>query len=125
MDRILVATDGSETAASAVERAAEIAEDTRAELIVLTAYRPPKGAPSAKKILDPVLKRLKGRVNARAVAREGNPADAVLDVAEEENVDLIVVGNKGMTGARRYFLGSVPNTVSHNTGRNVLIVKTT
>src|SRR5262249_61623305 len=44
---------------------------------------------------------------------EGDPADAILNVAEEVKADLIVVGNKGMTGARRYILGSVPNNVSH------------
>lgn len=125
MDRILVGTDGSETATRAVERAAQIAEATGAELIVFTAYQPPRGGPSARKILGPVMRKLKGRVNARALAREGNAADAILEIAEEENVDLIVVGNKGMTGARRYFLGSVPNRVSHNIACNLLIVKTT
>jgi len=58
-------------------------------------------------------------------AREGDPADAILDVAEERDADLIVVGNKGMTGARRFLLGSVPNKVSHHAPCSVLIVRTT
>ena len=58
-------------------------------------------------------------------AREGDPADAILDVAEERGADLIVVGNKGMTGARRFLLGSVPNRVSHHAPCSVLIVRTT
>ena len=58
-------------------------------------------------------------------AREGEPADAILDVAEEINADLIVVGNKGMTGARRFLLGSVPNKVSHHAPSSVIIVRTT
>jgi nucleotide-binding universal stress UspA family protein len=58
-------------------------------------------------------------------AREGDPADAILDVAEEQNADLIVVGNKGMTGAKRFLLGSVPNKVSHHAPCSVMIIRTT
>jgi nucleotide-binding universal stress UspA family protein len=58
-------------------------------------------------------------------AREGDPADAILDVAEEQGSDLIVVGNKGMTGAKRFLLGSVPNKVSHHAPCSVLIIRTT
>ena len=57
-------------------------------------------------------------------AREGDPADAILDVAEEQGSDLIVVGNKGMSGAKRFLLGSVPNKVSHHAPCSVLIVRT-
>jgi nucleotide-binding universal stress UspA family protein len=57
--------------------------------------------------------------------RQGDPADAVLDVAEEREADLIVVGNKGMTGAKRFLLGSVPNKVSHHAPCSVLIIRTT
>ena len=58
------------------------------------------------------------------VARVGDAADAILDVAEEQGSDLIVVGNKGMTGATRFLLGSVPNKVSHHAPCSVLIVRT-
>ena len=58
-------------------------------------------------------------------AREGDPADAILDVAEEQKADLIVVGNKGMTGAKRFLLGSVPNKVSHHAPCSVMIIRTT
>ena len=57
--------------------------------------------------------------------REGDPADAILDVAEENDADLVLVGNKGMTGARRFLLGSVPNKISHHAPCDVWIVKTT
>ena len=57
--------------------------------------------------------------------RQGDPADAILDVAEENNADLVLVGNKGMTGARRFLLGSVPNKISHHAPCDVWIVKTT
>src|SRR6266540_7297259 len=56
--------------------------------------------------------------------REGDPADAILDVAEEHGSDLIVVGNKGMTGAKRFLLGSVPNKISHHAPCSVLIIRT-
>jgi nucleotide-binding universal stress UspA family protein len=58
-------------------------------------------------------------------ARVGDAADAIVDVAEEQRCDLIVVGNKGMTGAKRFLLGSVPNKVSHHAPCSVLIVRTT
>ena len=64
-------------------------------------------------------------VDVNTVARQGDPADAILDTAEEQNADLIIVGNKGMTGAKRFLLGSVPNKVSHHAPCSVLIVRTT
>jgi nucleotide-binding universal stress UspA family protein len=56
---------------------------------------------------------------------EGGPAEAILGVAERTKADLIVVGNKGMTGARRYILGSVPNSVAHHAPCSVMIIRTT
>ena len=64
-------------------------------------------------------------VKVETFAREGAAADAILDVAEEQHADLIVVGNKGMTGAKRFLLGSVPNKVSHHAPCSVLIIRTT
>ena len=64
-------------------------------------------------------------VDVNTYAREGDPADAILDVAEETRASLIVVGNKGMTGARRFLLGSVPNKISHHAPCGVYIVRTT
>jgi hypothetical protein len=58
------------------------------------------------------------------VAR-GEPADALIELAEEQEAALIVVGNKGMGGARRYLLGDIPNKVSHHAPCNVLILRTT
>ena len=63
-------------------------------------------------------------VEVETFGREGDPADAILDVAEERNAGLIVVGNKGMTGAKRFLLGSVPNKVSHHAPCSVLIIRT-
>jgi nucleotide-binding universal stress UspA family protein len=66
-----------------------------------------------------------GVEEVETVARVGDAADAILDVAEEQRSDLIVVGNKGMTGATRFLLGSVPNKISHHAPCSVLIVRTT
>ena len=57
-------------------------------------------------------------------ARRGHPADVILDIAAERGVDLIVVGNKGMTGARRYLLGGVADKISHHAPCSVMIVRT-
>lgn len=64
-------------------------------------------------------------VEVETHVRAGDPADAILSVAEEQRAGLVVVGNRGMTGARRYMLGDVPNKLSHHAPCNVMIVKTT
>jgi len=76
--------------------------------------------------LDQAARALKASgIEVETLPREGDPADAILDVAEEKNADLIVVGNKGMTGAKRFLLGSVPNKVSHHAPCSVMIIRTT
>ncbi|MGH2724508.1 MAG: universal stress protein [Actinomycetota bacterium] len=136
--KILVGTDGSDTASVAVDHAAWLAERVGAELLIVSAYRPvggdvdtPLGRTSdhteddrARAILEHEQKRHGDRVAVRTILQEGNPADAILDVAEEEGVDLIIVGNKGMTGGKRFLIGSVPNNVSHHAPCHVLIVHT-
>ena len=145
--RILVGTDGSDTASLAVEHAIGLAKATGASLDVVTAYEPPGGEGISREErvevpgdvqygLGPrqevnlVLDRAAGEaekagIEAHTHAREGDPADALLDVAEETGADLLVVGNKGMTGAKRFLLGSVPNKVSHHAPCGVYIVRTT
>ena len=71
-----------------------------------------------------VVPQWQGSGSARAM-RLVDGADAILDIAEEQGCDLIVVGNRGMTGAKRFLLGSVPNKISHHAPCSVLIVRTT
>jgi nucleotide-binding universal stress UspA family protein len=144
--RIVVGTDGSETAKQAVREAAQLAKQTGAALYIVSAFDPvPQGrlrderleAPSdiehtlgPTEDVDATLANAArdvddAGVEVKTIARQGEPADAILDVAEEENADLIVVGNKGMTGAKRFLLGSVPNKVSHHAPSSVLIIRTT
>jgi nucleotide-binding universal stress UspA family protein len=143
---IVVGTDGSETAEEAVRQAVALAARLGATLRIVSAYEPvPAGrlreeaqqAPTdlqwminPREDVDATLRRAaqaagEGGVEAETYARQGDPADAILDVAEEQGADLIVVGNKGMTGARRFLLGSVPNRVSHHAPCSVLIIRTT
>jgi nucleotide-binding universal stress UspA family protein len=144
---VLVGTDGSETANAALRRAIELAAGLGARLHIVSAYEPvsdprlrgeqvlaPKDMQWAINPRGDVLALLE-RARAEAFsggvtlvetfARQGDAADAILDIAEEQGSDLIVVGNKGMTGAKRFLLGSVPNKVSHHAPCSVLIVRTT
>jgi nucleotide-binding universal stress UspA family protein len=143
--QIVVGTDGSDTAGKAVAQAAELAASVGSTLLIVSAFEPVGGqrlrdeasqAPddvrwmvNPREDVDATLQSAtelaeeKG-VAVRTFARQGDPADAILDVAEEEHADLIVVGNKGMTGAKRFLLGSVPNKVSHHAPCSVLIVRT-
>jgi nucleotide-binding universal stress UspA family protein len=144
---ILVGTDGSDTARSAVHHAIDLARELGARLLIVSAYEPVSSARLREERIE-IPQDLQWMVNpredvlamleeaagdARSVgleaietfARQGDAADAILDVAEEQRVDLIVVGNRGMTGAKRFLLGSVPNKVSHHAPCSVLIVRTT
>jgi nucleotide-binding universal stress UspA family protein len=140
---IVVGTNGTETADKAVGRAVELAKLTGATLHVVSAYepapahvggsRPPAEAaewaisPHFK--VDAVLDRATdiakaGDVELEVHGPKGDAASAILSVAEQCDADLIVLGSKGMQGARRV-LGSVPNKVSHRASCDVLIVQTT
>ena len=147
---IVVGTDGSHTAAEAVTRAARLAAASDGKLHVVTAY-PRASAASwgyamaapapvtadfaeleaqAREQATTVLQQVKQRVadevsDVELHARAGDAADVILDIAEEQGADLIVVGNRGMTGARRFLLGSVPNKVAHHAMCDVLIASTT
>src|SRR5919108_5898489 len=143
---IVVGTDGSQTAQEAVRQAVALAGQLGARLEIVSAYEPVSSArlrEEARQVpedlqwmvnpredVDATLSEASERVEAAGLkvttyAREGDPADAILDVAEERSADLIIVGNKGMTGAKRFLLGSVPNKVSHHAPCSVLIIRTT
>jgi nucleotide-binding universal stress UspA family protein len=145
-DRIVVGTDGSATATEAVHRAIELAKLSGGSVGIVAAFEPISRTRVREEqaelpgdvshavgpredvtvILDTATGHAKQKgVDAESYPREGDPADAILDVAEETNADLIVVGNKGMTGAKRFLLGSVPNKVSHHAPCGVYIVRTT
>jgi nucleotide-binding universal stress UspA family protein len=138
---IVVGTDGSARAEGAVDEAIDLARSEGARLHIVTAYsssqpmrEPIRGTARAKSvdlrgIAERVLARAARKASEQGVevdydAYEGDPADVILDVASEHDADLIVVGNKGMSDATRYLLGSVPNKVSHHAPCSVMVVRT-
>ncbi len=141
-DSIVVGTDGSETAKQAVSEAVRLAKALSAPVHVVSAYQPQharvSGAPEgAAKVWQPLPHDEVERILSEAVAGvrlagieatshaiRKDPADALLHVADEVGASMIVVGSKGMHGARRLALGNVPNKVSHHARCNVLIVAT-
>jgi nucleotide-binding universal stress UspA family protein len=143
---IVVGTDGSDTAKEAVRQATELAKQVGDSIGLVSAYEPVSSSRlreekrdvppdmewmvNPREDVDATLKEAaeqiaEAGVEVQTYAREGDPADAILDVAEEEKAGLIIVGNKGMTGAKRFLLGSVPNKVSHHAPCSVLIIRTT
>ncbi len=146
---IVVGTDGSEGAMRAVAVAADLAASQGdAALHIVSVQKPmaataiassemavASGAAAGVEWEQEVRKELEGTLeqSARDAARDGvaietharfgSPAEVLCDIAAHLQADLIVVGNKGMQGGRR-FLGSVPNTVSHHSPCSVLILDT-
>lgn len=141
---IVVGTDGSDTAALAVELGTDLARHHGATLHLVTAVRSQSGGVSvpsgAVSAVDPTASSTYRRESARGVlektakeiedldvrlhCEEGSPADVIVRAADEVGADVIVVGSKGMQGTRR-ILGSVPNSVAHRAGCHVLVAKTT
>jgi nucleotide-binding universal stress UspA family protein len=139
---IAVGTDGSDTAAKAVEFAMDMAERYDAKLIIASAYTPVSedrlrkeqtDAPqeiqwsiNPSEDVDTTLRQTEEQAKERGLkyaseARNGDPADVLVEIAADHDADVIVVGNKGM---QRRILGSVPNSVSHKAPCSVMIVKT-
>ncbi len=135
---IVVGSDNSKTARSAVVAAADIARMAGGKLVIVTAFDPKsvrvQDLPADLQLsttvhpADVLLRSLAKIGHERGVevsveAVTGSPAEGVVTVAEQVGADLIVVGNRGMKGTRR-MLGSVPNSVAHAAPCSVLIVDT-
>ena len=145
VDPIVAGTDGSSSAEAAVDKAAALARALGAAVHVVSAYSTDSsgawmaatgGMPvavddsegarrAATEIVARSRARLQGQgVEVRTHVCQGDPAEALMTIAGDEHAQMIVVGNRGMMGARR-ILGSVPNRVSHRARCGVLIVPTT
>jgi nucleotide-binding universal stress UspA family protein len=143
LNTVAVGTDGSSTASKAVDFAIDLAQKYRARLVVISSYRPvsedrlkheQRDAPeeiqwsiNPTEEVDATLSEVEERAHERGletttVASEGDPADVLCRYAEEQNADVLVIGNKGM---HRRLLGSVPNSVAHRAPCSVVVVKTT
>jgi nucleotide-binding universal stress UspA family protein len=143
INSVAVGTDGSDTAATAVEFAIDLAQKYGARLVVISSYKPvsesrlkseQKDAPediqwsiNPTEDVDAILsdveeKAQEAGLSVTTVAGDGEPADVLVDHAEQQGADILVVGNKGM---QRRILGSVPNSVAHKATCTVVVVKTT
>ncbi len=148
LEKILVATDGSENAKRAVEAAAQIARQSNAELIVLSVVMelvPPIYSPigvdvptvdysaylaraeaDGKKIADDAASLAqKESVKARTVVLRSitSVAEAILEEASKENVNLIVCGTRGLGGFRRLLLGSVSSAIIEHAPCSVMVIR--
>jgi nucleotide-binding universal stress UspA family protein len=125
--RIVVGTDGSDSATRAVTQAGWLAERLGAELLVSYAYRDAADRPTELRgmgtsVLRDACARVAG-LSPTPVLRTGEAAEALVGLAREEAVDLIAVGNRGL-GQRRILLGSVPGRVAQRAPCDVLVVHT-
>jgi len=127
--RILVSTDGSNAAGRAVEWAAALAQRCDAELLLVQVIAPEnlvgdgaEAAVAAEARLAEEAVELAGARGRARVAFESDAAQAILRLADEEHVDLVVVNNAGMSGRGEFLLGNVPNRISHNAQCTVAIV---
>ncbi len=132
IQRILVATDRSDTATRAVAWAAEMSDRYAADLLVLQVVAPEHltgqeadgASQAAADQLAALTQQVCGTRGRPLLVYDSDPADAILRTCEQERADLVVVGNVGMRDRTEFLLGSVPNRVSHNARCSVVIVNT-
>jgi nucleotide-binding universal stress UspA family protein/GNAT superfamily N-acetyltransferase len=122
---MVVGVDGSETSGKALALALGLAAALGATVHVVNAYGALQARSDAEAVLAAATRAARAQgLQAVRHARRDDPADALIAVAEEQDADLLVVGSQGMSGAARFVLGSVPNSVSHHAPCSLLIVRT-
>jgi ubiquinone biosynthesis protein len=132
--RVMVGTDRSETADRAVRWAANLANPLGAELLVVQVLLPSEAdsnadddegrVAAARETLHAFATELAGPRGRAQVVVDADPVQAILDAVAREKVDVLVVGNVGMSGRKEFLLGNVPNRISHNARCTVIIVNT-
>jgi nucleotide-binding universal stress UspA family protein len=141
---IVVGTDGSETSFRAVDRAAALAADSDATLVIACAYFPERPDPRAQDALgdeayqvtgsapaDDTVSRARDRAAAAGATKieteavQGKPAETLQRVVKDRGADLLVVGNRGLNTLAGRIIGSVPLDVVRHTPIDVLVVHTT
>jgi nucleotide-binding universal stress UspA family protein len=144
--KVIVGTDGSPSSFKAVERAAAVAADTGATLLIASAYQPISerdrdravnqlgddaykvmGANPAEDALRDAaaLAKSAGATKIETVAEAGDPVDVLVALIDSRKADLCIVGNRGLNSLAGRLLGSVPANISHRASCDVLIVRTT
>jgi nucleotide-binding universal stress UspA family protein len=138
-DKIMIATDGSKQVEKAVKSAVELARLTGARLyavyvIASTGYTPRNFGweESLREILEAEAKRAvtfveeagkNSGIEVESVILDGHPADRIMGFAEQEDMDLIVMGTLGRTGLDRFLLGSVAEKIVRHSKTPVMVVK--
>ena len=129
LSKILVAVDGSEIAEKALEYAVQLAKKHKAKVTLLNVgeskifgLKPEVARKIGESVLSDAAAKAKGlKLNTRL--EFGNAAETIIEIAEKENYDLIVVGSRGLSSVKRFFLGSVSDDVSHHAKCSVLIAR--
>ena len=124
IDRVVVASDRSETASHAVSWAAELSRRFGASLTVVQVFVPGPPPAGAEADLAVYAEEAAGPGTRARVSAGEDPAALIVAAAEAERADVLVVGNIGMSGRREFLLGNVPNRVSHSARCTVVIVNT-
>lgn len=141
---VVVGTDGSDSSLRAVDRAGALAAGPDARVIIATAYFPSQDDTRASDVLKDEGYKTAGNAPIYAILREakdrakaagatnieekaivGAPVDALVELSEEVNADLLVIGNVGLSTIAGRLLGSVPANVARRSKIDVLIVHTT
>jgi nucleotide-binding universal stress UspA family protein len=144
--KVLVGTDGSDSSFLAVERAARLAADAGATLVIVSAYQPiserdkeravnqlgddaykvmgSNPADDALRDAQAIAKKA-GASTIETIAESGDPVDVLVSLIDAQKADLCVVGNRGLNSLAGRLLGSVPANISHRASCDVLIVRTT
>lgn len=138
-DKIMIATDGSKQVEKAIEAAVQLAKITGARLytvyVIASAGYTPRNfgwQESLREILEAEAKKAvtfveeAGKVSGvkvEPVILEGHPADRIIKFAEQEDMDLIVMGTLGRTGLDRFLLGSIAENVVRHSKTPVMVVK--
>ncbi len=129
LSKILVAVDGSESAEKALEYAVQLAKKHKAKVTLLNVgesklfgFKPNVVREVGEHVLSDAAAKVKG-LKLNTQLEFGNPAETIIEVAEKGNYDLIVVGSRGLSSVKRFFLGSASDDVSHHAKCSVLIVR--
>lgn len=144
--KVVVGTDGSESSYLAVDRAAQLAADASATLVIACAYVPadPRAVSQAADQLGEEAYKIRGDNPAEDIVRtardraqaagateidartvKGAPVESLIKLADDVGADLLVVGNKGLSSLTGRLLGSVPADAARRATCDVLIVHTT
>lgn len=118
--RVAIATDGSPTADRAARKGYDLAESIGAPVTLVFVGHPSTG----KLVTEDTIAMYGAMVETDVMLREGEPGEQIVEAAREAGADLIVVGNKGMQGAKRFFLNPVPEKVVDLADRDVLVART-